>query len=111
MRLFISTVVALVVTSCATLPQSGFTSMSKDELAAFNLGVAESDQIYCVRSQSGLAARYVTRKICGTAKEVGHLLNRGYELPTDSSNEFYSMDRYRNRGGPNTYRGPRVYRY
>jgi len=113
MRVLVLAIVALAVTSCTTSTQTSFASMSENELAAYNSRVAESDRIFCARVQNkrGTVTRYVTRKSCGTLQEVGHLLNREYVLPTDSTHEFYSMERYQNRGGPNPYRGPRIYRY
>ena len=113
MKVLIFVIVALAATSCTTLTQPNFVGMSEGELAAYNSRVAESDRIFCARTQNqrGSVTRYVTRKSCGTLQEVGHLLNRGYILPTDSTHAFDSMERYQNRGGPNPYRGPRIYRY
>jgi|GEM_PF-5793353 len=113
MKVLVLALAALAVTSCTTSTQPSFARMSEDELATYNSRVVESDRIFCARVQNkrGSVTRFVTRKSCGTLQEVGHLLNRGYSLPTDSSHEFYSNALNQNRGGPNSYRGPRIYRY
>lgn len=72
MRILTTTSAVLFLTSCASLNEPDFYSMSEEEIANYNNSVAGTEQVSCI--QADLNRNGVNERFCGTIEEIENRL-------------------------------------